>query len=109
MDRTFAPTKLPLIPRMHALALKKIFDKLNAYEEKELEMGIDGHMQILAHVTPNDREILHRIVDALRADEELDYFSKQKWQCKTLGIKYWKLYSNGLPYLNIYRNYADAG
>jgi hypothetical protein len=103
MDRTFMPTGLPTIPRLHQLALKKIFDKLTSYEEAELSMGIEKHMQIVTHLTEIDREQLHRIVDSLMADEELDYFSKQKFWIKKAKIDYRKLYSNGLPYLDLYR------
>ena len=108
MDKTFMPTGLPTMPRLHQLALKKIFDKLNSYEEAELDMGIEKHMQILNHLTPYDREQLHRIVDSLMADKELDYFHRQKFWIKKAKVDYHRLYSAGLPYLDLYRPIAHG-
>lgn len=105
MDQTFIPRGLPLMPRLHGLALKKIFDRpsLTKYEDYELSMGVEKYMELVTILTPADREDLHRIVDCLLADEELDYFSKQKHFIKKAELNYRKLYSNGLPYLDIYR------
>lgn len=105
MDATFKPTGLPMMRRLHFLAIRKIFDRKNfsKYEDYELEMGIEKYLRILPALTPLDREDLHRIVDCLLADEELDYFHKQKFMIKHHNLNVYTLYKAGLPCLNVYR------
>lgn len=105
MDQTFKPTGLPMMRRLHFLAIRCIFDRKNfsKLEGYELEMGIEKYMRIIDALTPLDREDLHRIVDCLLADEELDYFHKQKFMIKQHNLNVYTLYRAGLPCLNVYR------
>ncbi len=111
MDQTFKPKGLPMIRRLHFLAIRKIFDRqnFNKIEEYELSMGIEKYMLIVDYISPMDREDLHRIVDCLLADEEVDFFHKQKFLIKKHGLNVYNLYRNGLPFIELYRPIIDSG
>lgn len=106
MDRTFMPTGLPLMPRMHGIALKMIFDKISSYEEMELDRGIEGHMRILPYLSPEDREQLRRIVNACIVFKEkiepgYSQLMKSKFFIDKFKLNYRTFYSGGLPYFDI--------
>jgi len=102
MDRTFIPTNIPNIPRMHALAMKKIFDpSFSAYEEAELEGGINKWVH-RGDLSPVDRLELNRIINALIADKEGNTcFDQAKWLIRAKGFKYQNIFKAGLPYIKL--------
>jgi hypothetical protein len=99
VDRTFIPTKAPQIQRMHALALKRIFEKpaMTPYEEAELDIGVDFWSN-KPDISPYERAETLRIVNALIANEE-GYFYRTKFLLKMHKIDYHKLFRAGLPYI----------
>ena len=91
---------VPSLALLNRLALKKIFDGLNYFEEKELEYGINiWTKEVIRKLTLATKEFAKRelkvIINALVENEE-GKFDREKENFKRCEIDYRKAYREGL-------------
>jgi predicted metal-dependent TIM-barrel fold hydrolase len=86
--------QIPTIRRLNGLALRKIFDKLNAFEEKELGEGIEQQIR-KKNLSLIEKRELSIIVDALIKNERGGY-KKIIETYKQHGIDWRLVYRRGL-------------
>lgn len=92
---------VPTVDSLHALAMRKIFDRASFSEAdyRVLEEGIDAWSHKV-NLSEDERTELKRVVNALIADER-GYFNRAKFLMQRDNIHYKNFFKAGLPYVKV--------